>query len=248
MLAGLAGAIVDYRRTLSRVPPVPALCPTPSERCETGRVARLDARNERRLALESDFSERSWFYALGVLGGALGLAAVSLRKRREPSERQRTFADLGVGGVVLGLVVAGLFWLVETGSQTIQPGALPAFFPSAVMLAVAAVGGLQARAESGRPLEVEGELRRLAWYVALAGPGLTAVTIAIGWVAWEWVACDHPRSTVLDYLFWAALATSAAAGLFALVGLLVRRWPLALFCFVVNPILLLGIVLHCSEP
>jgi hypothetical protein len=246
MLACLAGAIVDFRVTLSRVPTVPALCYTPTERCEAVRIARLDDWNERRLRLESDFRERSWFYGLGVLGGALGLAAVSLRKRPVPSERQEVFANLGVAGVALGLVVAGLFWLADTG--TIQPGVLPAFFPSAVMLALAAFGGITAFAASGKPLDAGGRRRRLAWNASLAGLGLTAVTAVLAWVATEHVQTCSTDNAVVDYLFWAAAATAIAAGVFGLLGLLVRRWFLALVCFVVNPVLLLAFLFGCLEP
>jgi hypothetical protein len=245
MLAGLAAAIVDYRVTLSRVPPVPALCPTITERCEAARDARLVDRYERSLDLESDFRQRSWFYALGVLGGVLGLAAVSLRKRRAPSERQEVFANLGVGGVALGLVVAGLFWLSETG--TIQPGALPAFVPSGVMLALAAFGGITAFAASGKPLDAGGHRRRLVSKASLAGLGLTAVTGVLAWVATEHIQTCSNDNAAVEYFFWAAAATAIGAGVFGLLGLLVRRWFVALVCFVVNPVLLLAFLFSCLE-
>ena len=235
VLAGLAGAVVDYRMTVSRVPPPPA-CDSATEACQLAYARRSDRTNE----LESDFHDRSWFYALAVLAGALGLTVASLLRRPAAGEQQRVFANLGVGGVVLALAVVGVYLLGDT--VTIQPAADAAFVPSFVMLVVAAIGGAKARQATGRPLEVDGRLSRLAWRISLAGPGLTAVTFAIFWLSERQIPdCDGDP----DRIFWAAVATSIGASFFALLGLVVRRWVLALVCFVVNPALLLAMDLRC---
>jgi hypothetical protein len=239
-LAGVAAAIVDYRVTVSRVPELPDCTPY-TEQCEQG----LDARNVHRLSLEGDYRRRSWIYSVAVLGAALGATAVALVRRRTPSERQRVFANLGVAGVVLGLVVFGLFWLAHT---TIEPGMRPAVLPIAGMLIVAAVGGLVARAESGRRVEVGGPKRQIAWRLSLAGLGFTAVTFVLAWIYTEYaVSCGPEDDLATRYLLGAALATSVAAGLLGLLGLLARRWFLALVYLVVNPVLLLAFVVSCLE-
>jgi hypothetical protein len=237
VLAGFVGVIVDYAITHARLPPQHE-CRVWTEECGDAQNAWV----ERARALESDFRERSWVYAVAVLAGALGLTAVALLRTRAPSERQRVYANLGVGGVVLALIVTALFWLANT--LTIQPAADSAYVPSMVMLAVAAVGGLYARAESGRPLEVGG--RRTGWArnASLAGLGFTAVTLVLAF-------SGEPNCTTGEtigptgYIFWSALATSAAAGLLALLGLLGRRWVLSLVCFVGNAALLLFITVGC---
>ncbi len=187
-----------------------------------------------------------------MLAGALGLVAVALHRHRTPSERQRVFTYLGVGGVVLGLVVVGLLWLAET--ETIQPSALIAFFPVGGMLAVAAVGGAIARSYSGRPLRIGAEETGRGWrralrYAPWVGLGFTAVTLLLVQLfSGQQPVCggvDEYASTPdwTEYVSWAAVATSLAAGLFALLGLLVGRWALALAVFVANPALLILMIL-----
>jgi hypothetical protein len=51
---------------------------------------------------------------------------------------------------------------------------------------------------------------------------------------------------VLGDAFRAAVATSIAAGVFGLLGLLARRWFVALVCLVVNPILLFLVSFGCG--
>jgi hypothetical protein len=238
-LAGVAATIVDYRVTLSRVPELPDCTPY-TEQCEQG----LDARNEERQTLEGDHRRRSWIYSVAVLGAALGATAAALLRRRTPSERQRVFANLGVAGVVLGLVVAGLYSLADT--VTIEPGVGPAVLPIAGMLIVAAVGGLVARGETGSRLEVGGRKRQIASRLSLAGVGFTAVTFVLAWIYTEhFVSCGYEDDLATRYLLGAALASSVAAGLLGLLGLLARRWVLALAYFVLNPVLLLAFVVSC---
>jgi hypothetical protein len=240
-LAGVAAAIVDYRVTLSRVPELPDCTPY-TEQCEQG----LDARNEERQTLEGDHRRRSWIYSVAVLGAALGATVAASLGRRTPREQQRVFANLGVAGVVLGLVVAGLFLLADT--LTIEPGVRPAFLPSVGMLTVAAVGGLITRGQSGRRLEVGGRKRQIAWRLSLAGLGFTAVTFVLAWIYTEHVSSCGPEDDLATrYLLGTALATSVAAGLFGLLGLLAGRWFLALVYFVLNPVLLLAFVVSCLE-
>jgi hypothetical protein len=236
MLAGFVGAIVDLGVTVSRIPPEPANCQVYTEAC--GRA--YTARQERRRALEHEFRERSWFYALAVLAGALGLTGVSLLGGRSPTQRQRIFANLGVGGVVLALVVTPV-WLLP-----IDPAVGAAYGPSLVMLAVAAFGGITAFAASGKPLEVGGRWSRLASHVSLAGLAFTGLTVVLMWIATEHVQTCSTNNQALDYLLWSAAATAVAAGLLALLGLLVRRWFLALVYLVVNPAVLLTIFFTCA--
>jgi hypothetical protein len=238
MLAGFAGAIVDYAITDDRVPPEPN-CDVSTARCAELQNAWV----ERKLAIESDFQERSWLYAIAVLAGALGLTAVSLLRARTPRDRQRVYANLGVGAVVLGLVVTAWFWLASR--LTIEPAARTVYLPSLVMLGLAALGGIVARGESGRPVEVGGRRRPLARDAALIGLGFTVATFVLLSLGGE-PSCPPEGGVEYGDVFRAAVATSIAAGVFGVVGLLAGRWFIALVCLVVNPVLLFFVSLGCG--
>jgi hypothetical protein len=238
ILAGFAGAIVDYAITNDRVPPEPN-CDVSTAECGELQNAWV----ERRLAIESDFQERSWFYAIAVLAGALGLTAVALLRCRTPTDRQRVFANLGVGAVVLALVVTALFWVAQTLS--IEPAARIVYLPSLVMLALAAFGGAIARGETGKRLEVGGRRRPLAQDAALVGLAFTAATFLLLSLGDE-PSCPPEGGVAFGDVFRAAVVTSIAAGVFGVLGLLARRWFVALVCLVVNPVLLFFVSLGCG--
>lgn len=250
VLASFAGGIIDYRVTVSRVPPIPALCRVSTDECEAVRSRELTRRRERIDALEGDHRRRSWLFALPVLGAALGLTAMSLRRRGVLREQQRIFANVGVGGVALGLVVSGLLWLAD--STAIEPAALPAYFPSFILLAVAAAGGTIVRFRSGERLERAEGASEQPWQrslrrIPLAGVGLTAVTFLLAWIfSGQQPSCGGGESYAApgwtDYVLWSALATSVGAGVLGLLGLVVRRWFVALVCFAVNPVLLIFMI------
>jgi hypothetical protein len=238
MLAGFAGAIVDYTSSNDRVPPEPN-CDVSTAECGDLQGAWV----ERRLAVQSDFQERSWFYAIAVLVGALGLTGVSLLRARTPSDRQRVYANLGVGAVVLGLVVTA--WFLLASRLTIEPAARTVYLPSLVMLALAALGGIVARGETGRPVAVDGRLRPRARDAAVIGLGFTVATFLLVWLGGE-PSCPPEGGVVYGDVFRAAVATSIAAGVFGVLGLLARRWFVALVCLVVNPVLLFFVSLGCG--
>jgi hypothetical protein len=195
------------------------------------------------LAIESDFQERSWLYAVAVLAGALGLTGVSLLRARTPSDRQRVYANLGVGAVVLALIVTALYWFGT--ALTIEPAVRSLYVPSLVMLALAAFGGITARGETGRGLELGGRLRPLAHDAGWIGLGFTAATLLLVSLEGE-PSCPPVGGAVLGDAFRAAVAASIAAGVFGLLGLLARRWFVALVCLVVNPILLFLVSFGCG--
>ena len=238
MLAGFAGAIVDYAITNDRVPPEPN-CDVSTAECGDLQGAWV----ERKLAIQSDFQERSWFYAIAVLAGALGLTAVALLRGRTPTARQRVFANLGVGAVVLALVVTALFWVAQ--NLTIDPAARTVYLPSLVMLALAALGGIIARSETGRPVEVGGRRRPLGHNAAVIGLAFTAATFVLVSLGGE-PSCPPEGGVVLGDVFRAAVVTSIAAGVFGVLGLLARRWFVALVCLVVNPVVLFFVSLGCG--
>ena len=246
VLAAIAAWIVDYRVTLSRVPPVPALCRVSTPECEDARNREFVGWNERKAALEGDHGRRAWVYSVALLAAALGLTAVALQRCSAPSERRRIFANIGVGGVALGLIAPGLIWVAD--STAIEPAVLPAYFPSVILLAVAAAGGTITRFRTGKRREpAEGRSER-SWKrrlrrVPLAGLGLTAVTLVLARIFIEQQpSCGGSETEVApgwtDYVLWSALATSVGAAAFGVLGLLVRRWFIALVCFTVNPVVL----------
>jgi hypothetical protein len=245
-LAAVAGAIVDYRVTESRTPPIPPDCRRFTQQCEDERNQALEARQLRAEELEADYKRREWLFGVVLLGAALGWTAVALRRSRTPRERQLVFANLGVAGVVVIVAVSVLDW--QTESHTIQSAAKPGYYPALAMLAAAAIGGLATRRQTGVPLErAEGPEPRWRLGVrqaSLAGLGFTALTFVLAWIyASPQPSCGGSGTESApdwtDGVLWAATFTSIVAAILGVFGLVARRWFVALVCFVVNPLLLI---------
>ncbi len=242
---------IDLAHTEDRIPPVPPLCVPDTIECNNARNARFGPRLDEMRRLDHDFDRRAWLYG-GIAAVAMGLAtAFALARSPSLVGQRRVFADAGVAGIVLGLTGVGVLWVA---GREISPPIGAAFLPCLTLIAVAGLGGSVARAQSP-PVEeavVEraaaegpslGRLRR----VALAALFCTGLTVVLAWAfaAPQNGSCDMPSSAPAwtTAFAWAAVATAAAAGVLALIGLAARRWFIALLCFVVNPAALIYMLL-----
>lgn len=126
---------------------MPPLCVPDTEACNNERNAKFGPRLDSIRAREREYDRRAWGYAAGV-ALALG-AAAALAAGRHPSRARlrRLFADVGVSGVVLGLLGAGIL-LVPRGDRAFSQPTGPVFFPAVALLVLAGVGGVTVRLTS----------------------------------------------------------------------------------------------------
>jgi len=230
LVALLVGSI-DRSRTENKVPPFPP--PGQSSLPRYERIRQLD----------HDFDRRALMYG-GVAAVALGLAAAAALAGASTQEQQRrVFGQVGVAGVVLGLLGALLLW---TTRGNIEPPWGAVFAPAGLLLAIAALGGSVARLQRPPPEETPMEGRPLR-RVALAALSFTAVTVVLAYVyaAQQDGSCDvhMPAPAWAGVVGWAAGISAAAAFLLGLAGLAARRWFVALVCVVVNPAALVYMLL-----
>src|SRR6266511_3967528 len=205
---------IDLAHTEDRIPPVPPLCVPDTIECNNARNARFGPRLDEMRRLDHDFDRRAWLYG-GIAAVAMGLAtAFALARSPSLVGQRRVFADAGVAGI---------------GGSVARAQSPPV--EEAVVERAAAEGPSL------------GRLRR----VALAALFCTGLTVVLAWAfaAPQNGSCDMPSSAPAwtTAFAWAAVATAAAAGVLALIGLAARRWFIALLCFVVNPAALIYMLL-----
>jgi hypothetical protein len=190
--------------------------------------------------LDQDFERRAWVYA-GVAAIALALATVvALAQAKTLADQRRVFGEAGVAGIVVGLFAVVLRWQVHSW---IEPSTASVLAPSALLLAIAGVGGTISRVQRAPPGEPATPERRLG-RVALAALLCTAATVvcAIAFAAPQDSSCSGnatPAPGWVQLVGTIGWITGAAALILALAGLTARRWFVALVCFVVNPAALL---------
>jgi hypothetical protein len=195
------------------------------------------------------FGVRVWIYAVLVLGAVV--AATATAAVRRPAERRTIFANHGTLGVVLGAAHAGLLSLVDYANVAVPTR--PGWTVVAALLLTAAAGGLFARLGPVDPPAPDAEppwLRYVGW-VALGGVSVfTLVTFVLAGVYIETLsgsACGGGEPTARgcqsnEALSVAALWTAGGAAAFAALGLVARRWGLALACLTLNALWLVLMV------
>jgi hypothetical protein len=186
--------------------------------------------------LDHEFEQRAWIYA-GIAALAMALAAAGAVARAETlMDRRRIFGEIGVVGIVLALFGIVLRWQVHSD---IEPSTASVLAPSALLLAIAGVGGVASRirrAPLGEPSTPVGRLGG----AAIAALTCTAITAACA------LAYGIPQNSDCsgnapsppgwtDEVANVGYITGLAAIVLAFVGLAGRRWFVALICFVVNP-------------
>jgi hypothetical protein len=224
-------AIADFHRAESRVPDLPRACTAASTHCAGEQNAAIARRFDRARELGQDYRRRAWGYA------ALAVAAVALLSwwelRRSPETRARTFADLGVLGVVTLVAATVLLWR-STPTFIARPAA-PVYTVAAAFLAMAALGTSAVRVRDGAAVAESSPARRLA----LGGLAATGLTIALALIYGAGSpGCDGAPGWIRVVAVLALASTVAALG-FAALALATRRWIVALACVVLNPAALL---------
>lgn len=186
--------------------------------------------------LDSAFERRAWIYAgLAALSMSLA-AAAAVAQAKTVADRRRVFAEVGVAGIVLALFGIVLRWQVHS---PIEPTTAAVLAPSAVLLAIAGVGGTITRIQRAPPGEPSGPGRKLRG-VAIAALTCTAITVvcALAYGIPQSNDCSGnapPAPAWTDEVASVGYITGLAAVVLAFVGLSGRRWFVALVCFVVNP-------------
>jgi len=186
--------------------------------------------------LDNEFEQRAWIYA-GIAALAMALAAaVAVARTKTVAERRRVFAEVGVAGIVLGLFGVVLRWQVHS---PIEPTTASVLAPSALLLAIAGVGGAASRLQRVPPGEHSTPVRRLTG-VAIGALTCTAITAvcALAYGIPQNNDCSGsapPAPGWTDQVASVGYITGLAAIVLAFIGLIERRWLVALVCFVVNP-------------
>jgi hypothetical protein len=186
--------------------------------------------------LDDGFERRAWIYA-GIVAVAMAAATVAaLIQAKTLADQRRVFGQAGVAGIVLALFGIVLLWQVHSA---IEPSLAEVLAPSALLFAIAGVGGAISRVQRAPPGEPSAPERRLG-RVAAAALACTATTVvcAIAFAAPQDSSCSgnaEPAPGWTDAVATIGWITGGAALVLALVGLAARRWFVALVCFIVNP-------------
>lgn len=227
----LAAAVIDYALTSAALPDYGPGGDDPSL------PNHLDPVGLERTSLAHDYGIRAWLYMLGGVGVVAALTIAALRAA--PTGRRRElFTDLGITGVVCGVVTI----LVASDEPDLisnsNNGAV-VWVPTLALLSAAATGGLifRARGLRGRsPGDGEtsaaprtrprgfSSIPPVSW----AGVVLTALTLVLVLAAGSGRECGVPAPEWSDNAIWASLITGIAAFLFGAMALFSRRWVAAL--------------------
>ena len=186
--------------------------------------------------LDASFERRAWIYAAVVALAMAAATVATLMRTKTLADRRRAFGQAGVAGVVLGLFGLVLLWQVHSA---IEPKLASVLAPSALLFAIAGIGGAVSRVQRAPPGEPPAPERRLG-RVAVAALACTATTVvcAIAFAAPQDSSCSGNATPAPEWTDTVALLgwlSGGAALVLALVGLAARRWFVALVCFVVNP-------------
>jgi hypothetical protein len=101
-----------------------------------------------RADLRDGYAMRAWVYSVGLVGIALGVTVAALRSAPR-ARRGELFTDLGVAGVVAGLVA----WGISASEPNLigdASGEGAIWLPAAAMLLVAGTGSVAVRALRAR--------------------------------------------------------------------------------------------------
>jgi hypothetical protein len=196
--------------------------------------------------VQRDFERRAAVY--GFLEAVALVGAIAAMRPRSRRRQRRFFANVGTVGVLLGLLT---LFLIDVAERRL-PGEIASvqiFLPAITMLGVAALGGLWAAAGASRvavPAEApiaagvlgNASLRRLPWIgVVLTG---AAVVLAMSWAAAQ-PGCNDPgrEPSSSDLVLQLAMLVMLGAVAFGVLGLVARRWLLALICLATSPVALI---------
>jgi hypothetical protein len=231
VLVVVAAALVDFRRTEDKVPPVPPLCVPDTIACNNARNAQFGPRLERIEQLEREYRGRAWLYAAAVIGAIAVATAAALRRGRP----RRVFANLGALGVgSLILVSVVIFYGFRGG--TLEPPTAALYAPPVAMLLAALVGGALTRGDADALPRISRGLG--ARVVLIVGWSLVALTILLallfGSVQTGCGSEEQPPSWD-DAVAVATLGTALAGVAVAVAALVLRRWVSALVWVLVAP-------------
>lgn len=225
IVALLAAAVIDHELTADALP---AYDSSP---------AASDPEGIERQRLSHDYGIRAWIYTLAMIAAVAALTVAALRSAA-PGQRRELFNDLGIAGVVSGLVCAFVSSDEPSLIASSNNGTL-FLIPPAALLISAAAGNLYlgARTLSGRRSAKPGEARvegtppsgrRTILPISLAAVGLTALTLVLVSIGHSGRECGTTAPGWSDATLWLALTAGGLAALCGIVALAQRRWVAAL--------------------
>jgi hypothetical protein len=263
----LGFATADLVHTESRLPDVGAGCRPTDAACRNARLSKQLARDLAAEPLQDQFNSRAWVYSFAILA----IVALTVAYRLHSTARRewmRTFTNLGVIGVWLG--IGAVILLLVTDSSSMAPPPAPTLMIPVVLVVAAAAGTLFGRSEGWAEqasdsgitemfvqaakvavdVGTAGQVRRsrmqeLAAWLSLITIGLTALTCLFAFVfVLAQPGCDASASppdwtNPIDSI----TAVTAIGAMAAAVGaLLLRRWIAALVGLVVCPVAVLFVL------
>jgi hypothetical protein len=232
----VAAAIVDFRHTEQRVPPVPPLCVPDTAACNAARNAQFGPRLDRIEQLEREYRGRAWLYSSLLIAAVAVTSVAAIAGGRPPRRVVANLGAVGVGALILAVVVV----YVGFGLPALDPPTTPVYAPPVVMLLGALVGTALTRgAPDSLPRISRG---RAARGVLVVGWSLAAVTVLLAWLFGSvepGCGSDEQPPSWHDALAAATLGTALAGIAVAVAALVLRRWIPALTWVLVAPAALL---------